>query len=308
MNRKNKWIIYGIGLSLLLGGCMNMDNANGNGVDEKESAQNEVAAQYERVQDYKGEGYTLNNGEENDKIAEAKREEVEKAVKEFFLEKYKTEVKVHNLVGNVDGVTVFVESTGPVHFYSYAIVPINQKTKEIISEEVRSQEDVVEEGIREGLYRLIFEDEFINLDNYLDGVVSEKEVVGRTVESLQNVGGSGFMTPYYSITSFNGDEAIQPVYDLYMENSNTNIEDLKNAFDKKSFDEQYININIILFMKEDKVSPSKSILDKVSNDLEKLNSIPNGTYQIIINDNGVHKESSEGYKDNSIKTELIKSK
>ncbi|WP_299744527.1 DUF1672 family protein [uncultured Rossellomorea sp.] len=308
MNRKNKWIIYGIGLSLLLGGCMNMDNANGNGVDEKESAQNEVAAQYERVQDYKGEGYTLNNGEENGKIAEAKREEVEKAVKEFFLEKYKTEVKVHNLVGNVDGVTVFVESTGPVHFYSYAIVPINQKTKEIISEEVRSQEDVVEEGIREGLYRLIFEDEFINLDNYLDGVVSEKEVVGRTVESLQNVGGSGFMTPYYSITSFNGDEAIQPVYDLYMENSNTNIEDLKNAFDKKSFDEQYININIILFMKEDKVSPSKSILDKVSNDLEKLNSIPNGTYQIIINDNGVHKESSEGYKDNSIKTELIKSK
>ncbi|MGG4166987.1 DUF1672 family protein [Rossellomorea vietnamensis] len=308
MNRKNKWIIYGIGLSLLLGGCMNMENANGNGVDEKKNTQDEVKDQYARVQDYKGEGYFLNNGDENDKIAEAKSEEVEKAVKDFFLEKYKTEVKVHNLVGNVDGVTVFVESSGPVHFYSFAIVPINQETKEINAEEVRSQEDVVEEGIREGLYNLIFEEEFKNLENYLEGVVSEKEVVGRTVESLQNVGGSGFMTPYYTLTSFYGDEAIQPVFDLYMENPDAKIEDLKSAFNKDSFDKEYLNINIILFMKEEKVSPSKSILEKVSNDLESMDSIPNGTYQIIINDNGVHKESSEGYKDNSIKTELIKSK
>lgn len=83
MNRKNKWIIYGIGLSLLLGGCMNMDNANGNGLDEKKNTQDEVKDQYARVQDYKGEGYTLKDGKENDKIAEEHREEVEKAVKDF---------------------------------------------------------------------------------------------------------------------------------------------------------------------------------------------------------------------------------
>ncbi|BCB05816.1 DUF1672 family protein [Bacillus sp. KH172YL63] len=304
MNRKNKWIIYGIGLSLFLGGCMNL----GNGVDEKKNRQDAVENQYVSVQEYKGEGYFLNNGDENDKIAEEKSDEVEKAVKDFFLDKYKIEVQVHNLVGNVDGVTVLVESTGPVHFYSYAIVPINQKTKEIKSEEVRSQEDAVEEGIREGLYHLIFAEEFKNLDNYLKGIVSEKEVVGRTVESLQNVGGSGFMTPNYTITSFYGDEAIQPVFDLYMRNPNTKIEDLKSAFNKESFNEEYLDINIILFMKEEKVSPSKSILEKISIDIESMELIPKGTYQIIINDNGVHKETFEGYKDNSIRTEVIKSK
>ncbi|WP_044339876.1 DUF1672 family protein [Rossellomorea aquimaris] len=306
MNRKNKWIIYGIGLSLLLGGCMDMDNANGNGVDEKESAQNEVAAQYERVQDYKGEGYTLNNGEENDKIAEAKREEVEKAVKEFFLEEYKTEVKVHNLVGNVDGVTVFVESTGRVHFYSYAIVPIDQGTEEIVTGGVRTQEGEVERGIREGLYKLIFEDEFKNLDTYLEKVVSEEEVVGRTIESLQNVGGSGNMTPYYFMSSLNTDEAIKPVYELYMKDHEANIDTLKQAYNPKLFNADNLRINIMLFMEKENVPPSEKVMKRVAKDIEELSALPQGTYRVAVNDNGVHKESFEGFKDNSIEQEIIR--
>ncbi|MCA0150444.1 DUF1672 domain-containing protein [Rossellomorea vietnamensis] len=306
MNRKNKWIIYGIGLSLLLGGCMNMDNANGNGVDEKKNTQDEVKDQYARVQDYKGEGYFLNNGDENDKIAESKRSEVEKAVKDFFLEKYKTEVKVHNLVGNVDGVTVFVESTGPVHFYSYAIVPINKGTEEIMTKEVRTQEGEVERGIREGLYRLIFEEEFKNLDTYLEKVVSEEDVVGRTVESLQNVGGSGSMTPYYSMSSLKSDEAIQPVYDLYMEDHETAIDTLKKAYEGDSFNPDSLRINIMLFMEEKNVDPSETVMKRVVKDIEEMSALPKGTYRVAVNDNGVHKESFEGFKDNSIEQEIIR--
>ncbi|WGG45301.1 DUF1672 family protein [Rossellomorea sp. DA94] len=301
MDRKIKGLILGIGLTQLLAGCMNA-------VSEKKNTQGEVKDKYASVQEYTGEDYFLNNGDENDKIAEGKSGEVEKAVKNFFLEKYKTEVKVHNLVGNADGVTVFVESVGSVHFYSYAIVPINQGTKKIISEDVMSQEDAVEEGIREALYRVIFYDEFQNLADYLDEVVSDNKVTGRTIESLQNVGGTGFMTPHYTMTSYYGDEAIQPVFDLYMENPDAKIEDLKSAFNEDLFDEENLDINIILFMEEEEVSPSKSILEKVSNDLESMDTIPNGTYQIIVNDNGVHKETAEGYKENSIMTELIKSK
>lgn len=33
-----------------------------------------------------------------------------------------------------------MESTGPVHFYSYAIVPINQETEEIMTRNVSTQE------------------------------------------------------------------------------------------------------------------------------------------------------------------------
>lgn len=114
MVRQNKWVKYVIGISLLQGGCM-----------KHSSTSKEVTDQYERVQDYKGEGYRLTNGAANDKVAEENREEVEKAVKAFFIKNYETGVKIHNLVGNKDGVTVFVESTGPVHFYTYAIVPFH---------------------------------------------------------------------------------------------------------------------------------------------------------------------------------------
>lgn len=97
--------------------------------NEKVDLEREVHNQFESVQDYTGEGYTLKNGEEADRIAEEHRKEVESAVRDFFLKEYKSEVKVHNVVGNVDGATVFVESTGPVHFYSNAIVSMDLSEK-----------------------------------------------------------------------------------------------------------------------------------------------------------------------------------
>ncbi|CAN7193510.1 DUF1672 family protein [Rossellomorea sp. LjRoot5] len=270
------------------------------------STPKEVEDQYERVQDYKGEGYRLTNGAANDKVAEANREEVEKAVKAFFMKNYETRVKIHNLVGNKDGVTVFVESTGPVHFYTYAIVPFHQESDRISVGVVRTQEGEMERGIREGLYRLIFEEEFKKLDSYLEKVVSEEKFVGRTVESLQNVGGSGYMTPYYSLSSLNSDEAIKPVYDLYMRDHQTSIETLKQAYDGNLFEADNLRINIMLFMEKEDVQPSKEVMERVARDIKESNDFPKGTYRVAINDNGVHKESFEGFKDNSIEKEVIR--
>jgi Protein of unknown function (DUF1672) len=295
MVRQNKWVKYVIGLSLLLGACT---NAN--------STQQEVKDQYARVQDYTGEGYRLMNGAENDKIAEANRDEVEKAVKAFFMKNYETGVKIHNLVGNKDGVTVFLESKGPVHFYTYAIVPFHQGTEDRMIGDVRTQEEEVERGIREGLYRLIFEEKFKNLDSYLEKVVSEEKVVGRTVESLQNVGGSGYMTPYYFMSSLNSDEAIKPVYELYMKDHQTSIDTLKQAYDGNLFEADDLRINIMLFMKEEDVQPSEEVMERIANDIKERNDFPKGTYRVAINDNGVHKESFEGFKDNSIEQEVIR--
>jgi hypothetical protein len=69
------------------------------------------------VQEYEGQGYEVKSGSETDETAEAHREEVEKAVTVFFLNEYKTEVKV--IFGNEYGATVYVESTGLLHFYHY---------------------------------------------------------------------------------------------------------------------------------------------------------------------------------------------
>jgi len=301
MNTKNKWIICGIGLSLLLGGCMNMDNANGNGVDEKESPEKQVKNQYVSVQEYNGEGYTLKNGEETDKIAEENREEVEKAVKDFFLKEYKTDVKVHNIVGNVDGATVFVESTNPLHFYTYAVVPIDQSNEKILSDDVFSQEGQVESAITEGLYRNIFKDEFDRLDEYLEKVVKEEPVTGRTIESLQNVGGSGYMTPYYFLSSsVSNDEAIKPVYALYMEDPQVSREKLRAAYDEQAFNPTYFEVVINLFMKDKETDPDEKVFNRVVNDIESMDDIPKGTYSIFVNDNTVLKQSFEGVKENSL--------
>ncbi|WP_341357049.1 DUF1672 family protein [Rossellomorea sp. y25] len=296
MVTKNKWFICGIAFPLLLGGC-----ANGNGVNEKEYPKKQVKNQFVSVQEYIGEGYTLKNGEETDKIAEGKREEVEKAVKDFFLKEYKTEVHVHNIVGNIDGATVFVESTNPLHFYTYAVVPIDQSNKKILSDDVFSQEGQVEGAITEGLYRKIFKDEFDRLEEYLEKIVKEEPVTGRTIESLQNVGGSGYMTPYYFLSSsVSNDEAIKPVYELYMEDPRVSREKLKATYNEQAFIPTYFEVVINLFMKDKETDPDEKVFNRVVNDIESMDDIPKGTYSIFVNDNTVLKQSFEGVKENSL--------
>ena len=55
-----------------------------------------------------GLGNTLrNSGKETRHIAASHQEEIQMAVKAFFLDTYKTEVMVHNIIGAVDGASVF---------------------------------------------------------------------------------------------------------------------------------------------------------------------------------------------------------
>ncbi|WP_060672703.1 hypothetical protein [Rossellomorea vietnamensis] len=70
-----KGLIIGAGLSFLLVGCMNSE--------EKIDSERESVNQFESVQEYTGEGYTLKDGEETDKVAVENRKEVERAVKGF---------------------------------------------------------------------------------------------------------------------------------------------------------------------------------------------------------------------------------
>ncbi|RIW32537.1 DUF1672 family protein [Bacillus salacetis] len=297
MNRKNKWIIYVIGLSLLLGGCM------GNGKNNADSQ--EVTGPYKdtfvRVQDYKGEGYVLRNGEDADRIAEEKRVEVQKAVKDFFIEKYKTDVKVHNIVGNKGGATVFVESTGPVHFYTTAIVPIDLSEEKVKADEVVSLEGEVESAIRGGLYHLLFEKEFAELDQYLEKIEAENKVVGKTKEAIENVGGTGYMTPYYFITTSSSDKAIKPVYDAYIENPTIPPAELKSHFAMDEFSVENLKINLQLFMEEEGAEPSKELFHAIPKDLKKMNSIPKGSYSLVINDNLINEKVDDGYKENSLR-------
>ncbi|WP_257985123.1 DUF1672 domain-containing protein [Bacillus sp. T33-2] len=253
------------------------------------------------VQEYKGEGYGLADGKETDKLAEANRDQIEEAAIKFFQEYYKTDIKVHNVVGTRDGATVFVESAGEPHFYTYAVVPVDKQKKKVLTEKIWADDYQVQNAIQGSLYHMIFHEEFGQLDDYFASLEAEGQITGKTKEALQNVGGHGFMTPYYFISTDADDAAIKPVYDLYLQNPDESIENLRNTYNESLFDKDNFQINIQLFMKQKQAEPSEEVFTQVSRDLDEMTTIPKGTYSFYLNDNLIHAQTSEGAKDNSLK-------
>lgn len=299
---KTKILLCSVGISMMLGGCSDMNSTNTNN-DSKKTKETQAASgeMMVSVQDYTGEGYALPYGKETDQIAEANRDQIEEATIKFFKENYKTDVYVHNIVGARDGATIFVESKGELQFYTYAVVPIDELGKKVMIDKIWADEFQVENAIKGGLYHMIFSEEFKKLDNYLESLAAKGQVTGKTKESLQNAGGHGYMTPYYFIALTSKEEAIKPVYDLYISNPDENTENLRNAYEEGLFIPENFKVNIQLFMADKQAKPSKEIFKQVTKELEEMNSIPKGTYSFSLNDNFIDKQSSEGAKDNSLK-------
>ncbi|TCP24901.1 uncharacterized protein DUF1672 [Scopulibacillus darangshiensis] len=299
MKHKKKVIVLGIGLTLLLGGCGGMDGskhkADGNG-DTSENKTNDN--EYISVQDYTGQGYELKNGEATDKIAEAHKDEIDKAVKNFFLDKYKTKVEVHNIVGNKDGATVFVESVGEPHFYTYAIVPIDRETKQVKYDGVWSQEGQVEDAIMGGIFALIFDKEIVNLNNYLDSIVKKYPVTGKSKEAIANVSATGYSTSYYYITTYG--DVFNKLLEAYLKNPNLSKKEWKRQFNRTSYKPKGVLITIQMFMKEKGVKPDKKILNQLVSDIENKDGLPRGSYSILLNDNRINRKTGDGTKDNTL--------
>ena len=296
-------------VSLLLGGCLNM----GNILDEEEAgeARKETYEKenYVRIQDYTGEGYTLRNTrKETGQIAEANREELDEAVQAFFLENYKTDVIVHNIVSAVEGVSVFVESVGEPHFYTFAIVPIDVKNEKVETDRVWSQEGQVENAIKASLYAMVFDQEFSNLNTYLEDAVQKQPITGTPLKAIENVGGNGYATSYY-YTSILGVE-FDEIYTMYLENPEISRKELKKSLVKEDFESDRVIITVYLYMKEANTNPDKDVFNEIVDGMEKLEHIPKGAYSIVLNDNYIDKRRARGTKENtldrSVPNEIIK--
>ncbi|URM33370.1 DUF1672 domain-containing protein [Cytobacillus firmus] len=280
-------LLFSVSIPLLLGGCFGQES-------KIETQSSQIS-----VQDYTGEGYALPYGRVTDEIAEKNLDGIRDATIKFFKEKYKTDVTVHNVVGAKDGATVFVESKGEPHFYTYAVVPIDELAKKVWTEKIWADEFQVENAIKGGLYSMIFKEEFKQLDNYFDSLAAEGQITGRTVESIQNVGGHGFSTPYYFI-SLADETAIQPVYDLFMKSPDESTDNLRKAFKDNAFSAEALFINIQLFMADPNAKPDKKLYDRIIKNLEEMNSIPRGSYSFVLNDHFIDKQSSSGMGDHSL--------
>lgn len=287
-----------VSTTLLLGGC-NME------VESKKESEiigkGDVAldsSSFVSVQDYTGEEYALQDGEETDKIAEANREEIEQAVKDFFLNNYKTEVKIHNIVGAVDGASVFVESIREPHFYTFAIVPIDVENEKVEVDKVWSQEGQIEDAITTGLYAMIHDQEFSTLDNYLEKLTEENPLVGTRMEAVEKVGANGYATPYY-YTSAAG-EYFTELYNKYIENPTISKEELKSSMKKYDLNSNLMLITITLYMKESDTDPDEVLYDKIVSDIEQMEGLPRGSYSVILHDNLINAEYADGSKKSSL--------
>src|SRR5690625_26705 len=303
--RRGYMLLVLIMCGLVLGGCLNMGNPadktqgeNKNTKDNENDKKNAYEEEnYVPIQEYTGEGFTLRNANpKTGEIAEENREEVVTAVEGFFKNKYKTEVDVHNIVSAVDGVSVFVESVGEPHFYSFAIVPIDIKNKEVKTDQVWSQEGQVEGALRGSLYVMAFEEEFAKLDDYLEGVQEEHPIVGMNIEVAENVKGNGYRTPYYFVTS-----GFSSLLQMYLESPDITKDELRSNIEAENPNYYEINgIAIKLFMEESKVEPDEELYDEIYADIKNMDGIPGGRYSITLNDNFIDRRHAIGKKDNTI--------
>ncbi|KMK94808.1 DUF1672 family protein [Rossellomorea marisflavi] len=302
---KHKWKLFvcGISISLLLGGCFGVDSGKKSEAKKTDTKQGELDRPedvYESVLTYTGEGMYLPNGEKNEKIAKAKEDEVIAATENYIKENYHVDVKVNNMVGNKDGVTVFFESLGRLHFYSTAIVPIDSSTGKVAQDKVFTLSKEVEDSIRAALYAYIMEEEFHELDLMLKELKEDNDIVGRTEEAVANSGGLGYETPYYFIQSVDLDEAINPVYELFMKDPNASQSELKEAYLPDKFKPENLTFSIQFYMNNKDSKPNKDIFNKIVEAVENNQKIPYGAYSIDLHDNYIIKKNGEGYKENSL--------
>src|SRR5690625_2744614 len=275
---KNSMLVVLVMCGLVLVGCLNMEN-------------------HVPIQVYTGEGFTLRDANpKTGEIAEANREEDVTAVGDFFKNKYKTEVDVHNIVSAVDGVSVFVESVGEPHFYSFAIVPIDIKNKEVKTDQVWSQEGQVESALNSGLYVMAYDEEFKTLDDYLASVEERFPVVGMNIEVAENTQGNGYNTPYYFPKAL-----FDPMYEFYLENPDITKGELRSFLDEENFDPAGMAwIAIRFHMEAPNIEPDEKVYDEIHAEFEALEGIPAGEYRLILNDNYIDRSRANGEKDNTL--------
>lgn len=280
---------------------MNLDLGNHDKNGDKTEANNNQAEYNQnliRVQDYTGQGYALDGGQATAKIAEAHHEEIEKAVKAFFLDKYKTKVKVHNIVGALNAASVFVESEGEPHFHTNAVVPIDVKKQEVKTDKVWSQEGQVEDSIIGGIYAMAFEKELQKLDHYLEETVKNEPVVGTRQEAINNTDASGFSTTFYYLTI--SGNSLNHLYLEYLKHPDKSKEEWKKEIKRTEIDPKSCNFNIQLYMEKPNTEPNKGIFNRIVNGLEDMEGLPPGAYSVYLSDNTVDKRTAVNSKQNTL--------
>jgi len=165
-----------------------------------------------------------------------------------------------------------VESVGEPSFHAVAIVPIDIDNKTIETDKVFTQSGQVEDALASGLYAMAHEEEIENLNNFIQQISKDYSLVGKNEEAVQNVGGTGFLTPFYFISSIG--ETFDKINSLYLEDQNIDKKEIRSILDESNFNPDDVNIVLNVFMKDSNTEPDEKAYDEISNMIETAEGFP----------------------------------
>ncbi|MDT0049746.1 DUF1672 family protein [Listeria cossartiae subsp. cayugensis] len=262
-----KQIIGLLASLLLLGGCFNI-----NGKTEQEKAQEGTTP----VQEYVGQGYSFVDGNKSAERVKEHEEEIKQEAINYMKTKYKTDVKVNNVVPARNGAVVIVESEAPIQFTTSVVVKFLLNNKDEIGSGT-SDEGAVEQAIVGGLYAKAYEEEFEHLDEVAEKLARKNDLEGFTQEALDKTSPSGHQGKYYFITAINDDYL--GVYNAYLNNTQISSNELQALFVKDDPTSKNMTIVMNYFSKEDKL-PKQAVVDSLAEQFRKESNLPRGFYPI----------------------------
>ncbi|MBF2388497.1 DUF1672 family protein [Listeria welshimeri] len=259
---------------LLLGGCFNLNEKT-----EQEKAQ-EVTTP---VQDYVGQGFSFVDGDKSAERVKKHEEEIKQEVINYIKTKYKTDVKVNNVVPARNGAVVIVESEAPIQFTTSVIVKFILNKKDEIGSGT-SNEGEIEQAIIGGLYAKVYEEEFKNLDEVSEKLAKKYDLESYTQDALEKTSPNGYQGKYYFVTL--GFSDYLSVYNAYLANPEISTDDLRALFIKDDPTSKNMSIPIAFFSKEDKL-PEQKLADDLAEELRKEKGLPKGSYDIRVYKNHI---------------------
>ncbi|ACK40942.1 DUF1672 family protein [Listeria monocytogenes] len=258
---------------LLLGGCFNMNEKT-----EQEKAQEGTTP----VEDYVDQGYSFVDGNKSAERVKKHEEEIKQVAIDYMKTKYKTDVKVNNVVPARNAAVVIVECEEPIQFTTSVVVGLILNKDEVGS--AHEEEGEVEQAIVGGLYAKAFEKEFRHLDDLTEKLAMKNDLVGYNQEALDKTSPNGYQGKYYFVSL--GFKEYLSVYNAYLNKQEISANELQALFRKDDPTGEKMTIALRFFMKEDKL-PIQDFVDNIAEELLQESNLPKATYLITIYKNSI---------------------
>ncbi|SHN24380.1 Protein of unknown function [Gracilibacillus kekensis] len=196
-----------------------------------------------------------------------------------------------------------VESIGEIHFYTYAIIPIDKKQETVLTHKIWTQEMVVEDAIMTGIYGLVEQEKFENLTKLIDELNQEFSLTGLN-EKASQLGANRFSTEYY-YTAIGDEKPFGDIVEYDFKDPNRTTDEWEDLLLVEKIDAEAIRIAINLYMADENVEPDSEVFDTLIQRIERADNIPKGIYGLSLHDNYILKKDALGSKENSLSQDSL---